>query len=74
MKHEQREAFRELAVTGKTLGLSWDEMLEASFLIHGHVCGGMQLRFRAGVVALKALGTEREANMAHRVSVAIGPP
>jgi formylmethanofuran dehydrogenase subunit E len=72
MKPEQREAARHLAATGKALGPEWDETLEASFLIHGHICGGMPLGFRAGVVALKALGIEREANMAHLVLVETG--
>ncbi len=48
------------------------DVLEASFLIHGHVCGGMPLGFRAGVAALEALGIEREENMAHRVFVETG--
>jgi formylmethanofuran dehydrogenase subunit E len=61
-----------LAQTGRALGPSWDGTLEASFLIHGHICGGMPLGFRAGVVALEALGVEREANMAHRVLVETG--
>jgi formylmethanofuran dehydrogenase subunit E len=72
MKQEQREAFRELATTARTFGPYWDEALEASFLIHGHVCGGMPLGFRAGVAALKALGIEREGNMAHLVVVETG--
>ena len=72
MKKEQREAARQLAATGQVLGTAWDETLEASFLIHGHVCGGMPLGFRAGVVALKALDIEREANMAHLVFVETG--
>jgi formylmethanofuran dehydrogenase subunit E len=72
MKQEQREALRELATAGKALGPSWDEILEASFLIHGHVCGGMPLGFRAGVAALKALSSEREADMAHLAFVETG--
>ena len=72
MKQEQREAARQLAATGLAFGPAWDETLEASFLIHGHICGGMPLGFRAGVVALKALGIEREANMAHLVFVETG--
>jgi formylmethanofuran dehydrogenase subunit E len=72
VKQEQREAIRQLAVTGKVLGPSWDEVLEASFLIHGHVCGGMPLGFRAGIAALKALGSEREGDMAHLVFVETG--
>ena len=72
MTQEQRGAMRELSESGKALGPSWDETLEASFLIHGHVCGGMPLGFRAGIAALKALGIEREANMAKRVLVETG--
>ena len=72
MKQEQREAIRQLAATGQSLGLAWDETLEASFLIHGHICGGMPLGFRAGVIALEALGIERESNMAHLVFVETG--
>jgi formylmethanofuran dehydrogenase subunit E len=72
MKQEQREAIRQLAAAGQSLGPAWDETLEASFLIHGHICGGMPLGFRAGVVALKAMGIEREANMAHLVFVETG--
>lgn len=72
MKQEQREAARQLAETGKRLGPSWVETFEASFLIHGHVCGGMPLGFRAGVAALTALPVEREANMAHLVFVETG--
>jgi len=72
MKKDQREAVRDLAATGKAFGQSWDEILEASYIIHGHVCGGMPLGFRAGVAALEALGIEREADMAHRVFVETG--
>jgi len=72
MTKEQREAMQQLAETGQGLGQGWDETLEASFLIHGHVCGGMPLGFRAGVLALEALGAEREANMAHLVFVETG--
>jgi formylmethanofuran dehydrogenase subunit E len=72
MKPEQREAVRQLASLGQALGSAWDETLEASFLIHGHICGGMPLGFRAGVAALGALGVEREADMAHLVFVETG--
>ncbi len=72
MKDEQREAMRQLAAAGRGLGPGWEEILEASFLIHGHVCGGMPLGFRAGTLALEALGAEREANMAHLVFVETG--
>jgi len=72
MHKEQSEARRQLAELAKALGGSWDETLDASFVIHGHICGGMPLGFRAGVAALKALGIEREANMAHLVMVETG--
>jgi formylmethanofuran dehydrogenase subunit E len=72
MKQEHREAIRQLAATGQSLGPAWDETLQASFLVHGHICGGMPLGFRAGATALEALGTEREANMAHLVFVETG--
>jgi formylmethanofuran dehydrogenase subunit E len=72
MQREVRETVRLLAGTAKPLGASWDEILEASFLIHGHVCGGMPLGFRAGVAALRKLGIDREENMAHRTLVETG--
>jgi formylmethanofuran dehydrogenase subunit E len=72
MRSEQREAVRQLATAAKNLGASWDETMEASFLIHGHLCGGMPLGFRAGIAALRALGIVREANMAHLVFVETG--
>jgi formylmethanofuran dehydrogenase subunit E len=72
MKKEQRETIRILAEKAKTIGEFWDRILEASFIIHGHVCGGMPLGFRGGTVALNALGVEREANMAKVVFVETG--
>ena len=72
MKPDVRETVRQLAATAEAAGTSWEEILEASFLIHGHVCGGMPLGFRAGVAALAALGIGREENMAHRVFVETG--
>jgi formylmethanofuran dehydrogenase subunit E len=72
MKQEQLEALEQLAEKGRSLGSSWERVLGASFLIHGHICGGMPLGFRAGVAALKALGIEREENMAHKVFVETG--
>jgi formylmethanofuran dehydrogenase subunit E len=72
MKKEQYETMRALAEKGKTMGEFWDQILEASFIIHGHVCGGMPLGFRAGLKALKALGVERESNMAKVVFVETG--
>jgi formylmethanofuran dehydrogenase subunit E len=63
MKDEQIKAMRALGAQGRTFGELWDTYFESAFFIHGHVCGGMPLGFRAGVVALKALGAERELNM-----------
>ena len=45
------------------MGEFWDRVLESSFIVHGHVCGGMPLGFRAAHRALEALGAERELNM-----------
>ena len=72
MRKEQYETMHILAEKGKTLGELWDRILEASFIIHGHICGGMPLGFRAGLKALQALGLEREANMAKLVFVETG--
>jgi formylmethanofuran dehydrogenase subunit E len=72
MKKEQLETMQTLAEKGKTLGEFWDQILEASFIIHGHICGGMPLGFLAGFAALKALGVEREADMAKVVFVETG--
>lgn len=72
MKKEQIEAMHTLAEKGKTMGEFWDRILEASFFIHGHVCGGMPLGFLAGFKALQVLGSEREANMAKVVLVETG--
>lgn len=72
MKQDQQVAVQQLAQQGKALGTSWDQVLEASFVVHGHLCGGMPLGFRAGVAALKALGITREENMAHLVFVETG--
>ena len=72
MHDEEIEAIRALAARGKAFGERWDTLLEAAFLVHGHVCGAMPLGFRAGVTALKALGVERERNMAKAVVVETG--
>jgi formylmethanofuran dehydrogenase subunit E len=72
MKKEQLETMHALAEKGKAMGELWDRVLEASFIIHGHICGGMPLGFRAGLKALKALGVEREANMAKVIFVETG--
>jgi formylmethanofuran dehydrogenase subunit E len=72
MKHEQIEAMRLLAKNGADFGELWDTYFQSAFFIHGHVCGAMPLGFRAGVAALKALGSERELNMAKLVFVETG--
>lgn len=72
MRKEQIEAMRALAEKGKTIGEFWGQILEASFIIHGHVCGGMPLGFLAGLKSLQVLGAEREANMAKIVFVETG--
>jgi formylmethanofuran dehydrogenase subunit E len=72
MKKEQLETMHTLAGKGKAMGELWDRILEASFIIHGHICGGMPLGFRAGLKALNALGVQREANMAKVVFVETG--
>jgi formylmethanofuran dehydrogenase subunit E len=72
MKQEQLETMVQLAERGKMLGELWDRILEASFIIHGHICGGMPLGFRAGFNALQALGVKREADMAKLIFVETG--
>lgn len=72
MKPEQFVAMRELGSKGQAFGEQWDAIFESAFLIHGHVCGGMPLGFRAGLAALRALGTERELNMAKLAFVETG--
>ncbi len=69
MRAEQIDAMRELGARGAAFGELWDTFFESAFFIHGHLCGGMPLGFRAGVAALKALGVERELNMAKQVLV-----
>lgn len=72
MQDEQIEAVRKLGAKGQAFGPLWDTFLESAFFIHGHVCGGMPLGFRAGLAALKALGAERELNMGKLVVVETG--
>lgn len=38
------------------------EWLELGLKFHGHICGGMPLGFRAGLLARETLGVEREPN------------
>lgn len=72
MKQEQIEAMQSLGKRGAEFGKLWDTYFEAAFFIHGHICGGMPLGFRAGLAALNALGSERELNMAKLVFVETG--
>ena len=58
MQKEQIEAIRDLGAKGQAFGALWDTFLQSAFFVHGHVCGGMPLGFRAGLAALKALGAE----------------
>jgi formylmethanofuran dehydrogenase subunit E len=72
MKREQIDAMRELGARGSQFGELWDTVFESAFFIHGHLCGGMPLGFRAGVAALEALGVERELNMTKLAFVETG--
>jgi len=64
MKKEEFELFHKIGIYADYLGKDWGKVLEAALIIHGHLCGAMPLGFRAGRLALKALGVEREPNMA----------
>ena len=66
------EYFKEISKSAKALGEGWDKILEAALIMHGHLCGAMPLGFRAGRLALKVLGTEREPNMAKVALVETG--
>ena len=72
MKQEQIEAMHLLGKKGAGFGELWDTYLESAFFIHGHICGGMPLGFRAGLAALNKLGSERELNMSKLVFVETG--
>ena len=72
MKPQQIEAMRELSQNIGGFGNHSIKYLESSFLVHGHICGGMPLGFRAGIAALAALGVQRELNMAMQVVVETG--
>ncbi|MBW2000733.1 MAG: formylmethanofuran dehydrogenase [Deltaproteobacteria bacterium] len=72
MKKEQIEAMEYFGNKGKQFGELGDRFFESAFFIHGHMCGGMPLGFRAGLAALKSLGAERELNMAKLVFVETG--
>jgi len=63
MKKEDFDLFNNIGKQAGYLGEGWDKVLEASLIIHGHLCGAMPLGFRAGALALKALGAQREPNM-----------
>ena len=66
------EYFKDIAKNAKVLGEGWDKILEAALIMHGHLCGAMPLGFRAGRLALKVLGVEREPNMAKIALVETG--
>ncbi|MGV6847355.1 MAG: FmdE family protein [Marinibacterium sp.] len=72
MKPEQIEAIAKLAAKGAEFGPLGQKFLESAFYIHGHICGGMPLGYRAALAALKALGAERELNMSKLVFVETG--
>lgn len=72
MNTEQIQAIRDLARYGEEFGPLWATVLESAFFIHGHVCGGMPLGFRAGLAALNALGADRELDMAKLAVVETG--
>lgn len=72
MKQEQIDAVHALGKQAEQFGPLWKTVFESAFFIHGHICGGMPLGFRAGLLALKTLGAERELNMAHMVVVETG--
>lgn len=72
MKQEQIDAVHALGEQGEQFGPLGRTVFESAFFIHGHICGGMPLGFRAGTLALKTLGIERELNMAHMVVVETG--
>lgn len=69
MKTDQIETILALGAQGAQFGSLGDRYFESAFFIHGHVCGGMPLGFRAGLAALHALGVDRELNMAKQVIV-----
>jgi len=66
------EYFKEISGSTSVLGEGWDQVLEASLIVHGHLCGAMPLGFRVGRLALKMLGTEREPNMSKVAFVETG--
>jgi len=72
MKPDQRQAMRDLGAKGSAFGALWDTYFESAFYVHGHLCGGMPLGFRAGLAALKGLGVERELDMGKLVFVETG--
>ena len=72
MKKEELELFQKIGTYADYLGEGWDKVLEAALIVHGHLCGAMPLGFRAGRLALKALGVEREPNMSKAAFVETG--
>jgi len=69
MKTEQVELIHELGREAEKFGEQWGNYFESALFMHGHICGGMPLGFRAALAALKALDTERELNMGKLVFV-----
>ena len=72
MKNENFELFHEIGAQAVHLGEYWPRVLEASLIVHGHLCGAMPLGFRAGRLALKALDAGREPNMSKVALVETG--
>ncbi len=72
MDKKMFELFEDMGNSAVQLGEGWNRILESSIIIHGHLCGAMPLGFRAGRLALKALGVERELNMAKIAMVETG--
>jgi len=72
MKQEQVSAMEQLGRKAELFGGIWPKVFESAFFVHGYICGGMPLGFRAGVWALKQLAAERELNMGKLVFVETG--
>jgi formylmethanofuran dehydrogenase subunit E len=72
MKKEDLKLFHEIGTHAAHLGEDWDKVLESALIIHGHLCGAMPLGFRAGRLALKVLGVDREPNMSKIALVETG--
>ena len=72
MDKEALKLFQGIGAYAAHLGEDWDKVLEASLIVHGHLCGAMPLGFRAGCLALKVLNAEREPNMSKIALVETG--